>query len=319
MKKIKLSVLLVLFIMLSACGKEEPNDKALPRLRENQIYLYYVNPDQTDIVPVTYTLNQKNSLKQTVSEIVNLLSDNNGSEEYLSAIPEAFTYVGSGLETNHNKLDLTFNIVYDKVDAETLLFFKCCVVKTLLQIDGVESVALSLRDVTDSDEETAIKTETFDQSSFTLSFGEQNGYTQTGTLVLYFANESGDYLKEYHKTIEISNNTSLPRLVVESLIAGPEEKGYTPTLSKKTTIKNISLKDGICYVDLSDEFYETDNPLKNNIIVYSIVNSLTDLPTVTKVQFLRNGEKQEFFRESMPFDGSFEQNLDLIKQEDEDK
>lgn len=316
MKKIKLLALFILLSILVACGKNEPEAEAPLPLRDNQIYLYYVNSDKTDIIPVVYTMDQKKNLKQDIMEVIEKLSETNGSEDYFSAIPEGVSYIGSGLETKNNKIDITYNIVYDTIDADSLLFFKCCVVKTLLQLEGVDYVALSLRDATNADEDTATKTETFDQSSFTMSFGKQNGYTQTGTIVLYFADESGEYLKEYNKTIEISNNTSLPKLVVESLIEGPDQLGYVPTLSKKTAIKNISVKDGICYVDLSDEFYETDNPLKNNIIVYSIVNSLTELPTVTKVQFLRNGEKQEFFRESMPFDTIFEQNLDLIKKED---
>lgn len=317
MKNIKILCLLLMSALLMACGAKKPNEMPLKELRENQIYLYYVNSDKTDIVPVVYTMDKNKNLKQDIIEVINKLSEPEATDEYISSIGEGLAFVGSGLETKDNKIDVTFNILYDTIDADTLLFFKCCVVKTLLQLDGVEAVTLSMRDFTNSDEETATVTETFDQSSFTMSFGKQNGYTQNGTIVLYFADESGEFLKEYRKTIEISNNTSLPKLVVESLIKGPEEAGYKATLSKKTAIKNISVKDGICYVDLSDEFYETDNPLKNNIIVYSIVNSLTELPTVSKVQFLRNGEKQQFFREVMPFDSIFEQNLDLIKQEEE--
>jgi len=101
------------------------------------------------------------------------------------------------------------------------------------------------------------------------------------------------------------------------LIHGPEKEGYTATLSDEIKINNISVNDGICYVDLSDEFYDTSNPLKNDIIVYSVVNSLVELPTVSKVQFLKNGEKQLFFRESMPFDEIFERNLDIVEQEEE--
>jgi germination protein M len=148
-----------------------------------------------------------------------------------------------------------------------------------------------------------------------MSFGSDSGYKQKGTIVLYFANEDGTALKEYHRTVEITNNTSLARLVVESLIAGPEEEGYLPTISQQTTIQNISVKDSICYVDLSDEFYDVNNTLKNDIIVYSVVNSLSELPTISKVQFLKNGEKLEYFRGTMPFDGIFERNLNLIEQE----
>ena len=174
---------------------------------------------------------------------------------------------------------------------------------------------MTLTDLANSDPDTATVSENFDQDSFTLSFGGEKGYKQTGTIILYFANETGDSLKEYRKKIEISNTTSLDRLVMESLIEGPDREGYQKTLPANTTIRNISVKDGICYVDLSDEFYNTDNTLKNDIVVYSIVNSLVELPTVSKVQFLKNGEKQQYFRETMEFDGLFERNLDLIQED----
>ena len=205
------------------------------------------------------------------------------------------------------------------MDAESLLFFKACTVKSLMQIEGVDSVTLSLTDVANVNEDTATVSENFDADSFNMSFGNESGYKQKGTIVLYFANESGEALKEYRKTVEISNNTSLARIVIEALINGPEGKGYTATISDKTTIQNLSVKDGICYVDLSDEFYDTNNSLKNDIIVYSVVNSLVELPTVSKVQFLKSGEKQQFFRETMPFDGIFERNLDLIEQEESEE
>jgi germination protein M len=180
----------------------------------------------------------------------------------------------------------------------------------------VETVAISLTDLANNDPETATSTENFDADSFVMSFGNNNGYQQKGNIVLYFANESGEALKEYRKSIEISNNTSLAAVVVEALIEGPKQEGYQATIPENTTIRNISVKDSICYIDLSDEFYDMDNSLRNDIIVYSIVNSLAELPTVSKVQFLHNGEKQSFFRETMPFDGLFERNLDLIEQED---
>ena len=151
-----------------------------------------------------------------------------------------------------------------------------------------------------------------------MNFNDRNGYKQTDTIVLYFADESGEALRAYEQTVEISNTTSLSRLVIESLANGPEEDGYQPTISEDVTINNISVNDGICYVDLSEEFYDTANPLRNELIVYSVVNSLVELPTVTKVQFLKNGEKVSLFRQTMPFDMIFERNLDLIQQEDDE-
>ena len=304
--------------MVTACGKQEEKSTEQAELTDNQIYAYCVNSDKTDIVQKVYNLDKRKDTSQNVSELIQYLSEMKATEECQSPIPEGIDYMDNNMPNQRGVLEVSFGILYDSVDADSLLFFKTCVVQTLLQLNGVESVSLSLTDLANSDSETATVNENFNQDSFTMSFGNANGYKQKGTIVIYFANETGESLKEYRKSVEISNNTSLARLVVEALIEGPAENGYQATIPSKTTIRNISVKDNICYVDFSDEFYNTDNPLKNDIIVYSIVNSLVELPTVSKVQFLKNGEKQQFFRETMPFDGIFERNLDLIKEDTEE-
>ena len=322
MKKIYLLFMLLLVGILTGCGEDEAEQEEPAKLRPNQIYAYFVNMDKTRLVPVAYTLKYN---RDTVKETDGLLkflsgkgenSQTAGAEEFQVPVAEGITYKGCRQGDHSGTMEVSFDIVYDSVDAESLLFFKGCVAKTLTQLEDVERVTIQLTDVTNSDPETATVSESFDADSFAMSFGSENGYSQKGTIVLYFANGTGEFLKDYQKTVEISNTTSLARVVVESLIEGPEQEGYQRTLPVATTIRNISVKDGICYVDFSDEFYDANNQLRNEIIVYSVVNSLVELPTVSKVQFLRNGEKQQFFRETLPFDGIFERNLDLIEQEE---
>ncbi len=308
-------LLLLVATLLTACGKEEEPEISEAKLGENQIYIYTVKPDRTDLVEEVYTFQTKENVKEQAEEVVQYLSVVETTEEHLSPIPDGIIYQQVRLEAGRERLEVAFQIAYDTVDADTILLFKAAVVKSLLQLDGVNTVALSLTDLANIDPETATVTENFDTDSFVMSFGKDTGYKQSGNIILYFANESGDALREYRKQVEISNNTSLARVVVEALIQGPDGEGYQKTLPEDTTIQNISVKDGICYVDLSDAFYSTENPLHNDLIVYSVVNSLVELPTISKVQFLKNGERQPLFRETMEFDGIFERNLDLIEQE----
>lgn len=316
MKKYINVLLLLCMIFLTACGRQETPKEEDKSLKRNQIYVYLTDLDRTGLVSRVYTLDQDSTLTQNVDSLVRYLTEALSDEEGQSPVPEGITYVENHLEQRRGRLAVSFDVAYDKIDADSMLFFKACVTKTLLQLEGVDAISLSLTDIANTNEETATVVEYLDSDSFVLSFGKNSGYKQSGTIILYFANETGEALKEYRKIIEISNNTSLARIVVESLIEGPERDGYQATLSDETTIRNISVKDGICYVDLSDEFYNADNPLRNDIIVYSVVNSLVELPTISKVQFLKNGEKQSFFRETMEFDGIFERNLDLIEQEE---
>ncbi|MCR5702179.1 MAG: GerMN domain-containing protein [Lachnospiraceae bacterium] len=314
MRKVLSLVMLFSLILLTACGKQAKKDETTQELNPNQIYIYYVNLEKTDMVQSVYTLSFSETLSERVSNLIDHLKNTEVTSDCQSPIPADFTYMDRPLEVVNGTLEVSFNVIYDNVNAEGLLFFKSCVAKTLLQLDGVSNVTINLTDIANPDEATATVSETFNEDSFTMSYGE-GGNIQRGNIVLYFASESGDTLKAYRKSVEITNTTSLDRLVVESLIAGPLREGYKATLSEDTVINNIAVKDGICYVDLSEEFYNMDNPLKNDIIVYSVVNSLIELPNVNKVQFLKEGEKLPFYRETMPFDGLFERNLDIVEQE----
>lgn len=316
MRKQYVLFFLTCIMLLTSCdaAKEEITEEK--KLGKQEIWTYFVNQDKTELVIKPYKVDDSEDIQDQVEGLMEHLQNVRVNEEYQSPVPKGITFVEDDIKLKQGKIELKFEIVYDQIDAETMLFFKTCVAKSLLQLKNVYKVAISLTDITNPDPDTATVTENFDEESFNLSFGNANGYSQKGTIILYFANQAGDMLKEYHKVVEISNNTSLARIVVESLIEGPQQEGYIVTIPQNTAIRNISVKDGICYIDFSDEFYNTDNPLKNDVIIYAIVNSLCELPTVSKVQFLKNGEKIPFYRASMPFDGIFERNLDLIEQED---
>ncbi len=316
MKKLKWLFCMLFMILLTACSKEAVDTQEVPELESGQIYAFFTNTTRTDVYPVVYTLEGKTTT-DNVYGVIQYIMNENATMDYQNPIPSGVTYLSNEYDDVQNSVRVSFNIIYDSINAESLMFFKTCVAWTILQLEDVETVSLALTDLANPDEETATTVETFDRNSFTMNFGDREGFKQTGTIVLYFANATGEKLKEYQQTVEISNTTSLSRLVVESLIEGPEEVGYTATLSDEVKINNISVNDGICYVDLSDAFYDTSNPLRNDIIVYSVVNSLVELPTVSKVQFLKNGEKQMFFRETMPFDAIFERNLDIVEQEED--
>ena len=75
------------------------------------------------------------------------------------------------------------------------------------------------------------------------------------------------------------------------LLNGPQEKGYKDTIPKGTKVNSVVTKEGICYIDLSSEFLTQQEGVSPEVVIYSVVNSLAELPTVNKVQFTVNGEK----------------------------
>ena len=76
----------------------------------------------------------------------------------------------------------------------------------------------------------------------------------------------------------------------------------------------MSTKDGICYVNFDEGFLGQGYNVLEEIPIYSIVNSLTEIPGINKVQILINGETNRVFQESIRFETIFERNLDLIEE-----
>ena len=86
--------------------------------------------------------------------------------------------------------------------------------------------------------------------------------------------------------------------MVRELIKGPEEEGLSSAIPVGTEINEIMIKDKVCYLDLSAEFQKNHlgGPREEALTIYSIVNSLTELPNIQYVQFLIDGQRVETYK-----------------------
>ena len=132
---------------------------------------------------------------------------------------------------------------------------------------------------------------------------------------MYFANADGDKLVQEVVEISYSSSISVERVVVEQLIKGPLTDDAYPVIPPDTKLISVSTKDGICYVNLDNGFLKQGYDVTEAVPIYSIVNSLTAIPGISKVQILINGETNLVFRESIRFDTIFERNLDIVEEE----
>ena len=220
----------------------------------------------------------------------------------------------SSWEIENGQLSLHFGSGYQEMNRLYEILCRSAVVRTLCQIPEVESVTFLIGDNPLMNlDETPVGQMTAD--SFVENTGDEiNTYTDT-TLKLYFANKAGDKLVEEQVDVRYSSNMSVEKLVVEQLIRGPITKDVYPTIPPETKVLSVSVKDGICYVKLDDGFLEQGYDLTEAVPIYSIVNSLTEIPGISKVQILVNGETNRVYRESIRFDTVFERNLDLVEKD----
>jgi len=117
------------------------------------------------------------------------------------------------------------------------------------------------------------------------------------SLTLYFADEAAEGLKPERREVIVPVAGAVEEAIVEELIKGPKLSGNIGLIPSETKVLSVETKNNVCFVNLSKEFADRyqGGTAGELLTVYSIVNSLTELETVTSVQFLIEGEKREEF------------------------
>lgn len=298
-------LLFVLVITFAGCGKrpEPPKEEAGYRI-------YYINKEETAVVTRSYQP-EGATTEELLGEFLECLRESSGDPEDKPAIPDSVGLMDYTLE--NGQLALHFDGAYLDMNPLYEILCRSAIVRTLCQIPEVENVSFLIEDtpLMDSNE---VPIGSLNEESFVENAGNEiNTYTKT-TLLLYFANETGDRLVGERVEVRYSSNMSVEKLVVERLIKGPITKNAYPAIPAETKIVSVSTKDGICYVNLDEGFLGQGYDVLEQIPVYSIVNSLTEIPGISKVQILINGETNITYQESIRFDTIFERNLDLIEE-----
>ena len=146
---------------------------------------------------------------------------------------------------------------------------------------------------------------------FVDSIRDVNSFEKT-EMTLYFANATGDALVAEKREIMRSINTSVEKLIVEQLIGGPQQAGAFATMPKDVKVLNVSVSESVCSINLDAAFLNNALEVEEYIPIYSIVNSLSELSTVSRVQIRINGSQDAVFRETIPLSTVFERNYDYI-------
>ena len=188
-------------------------------------------------------------------------------------------------------------------------------VYTLTDIDFIDNVCVSVegKAVMDANNE---KQAVFNRENVMYNPTVSPEKTNWQVIYLYFADQSGKKLVCQQRGMEVKQSLSLEYQIVEQLINGPDNsKGdqLQQTVPNSTKIRDIKTEEGICYVNLSRDFIKKNSSISEPIVIYSIVNSLTEFGNVNRVQFLIEGEKINEYSSDLDFSKPFARNTLLIK------
>lgn len=210
---------------------------------------------------------------------------------------------------------INFDKSYNTLDVPTQIIQRAMLVYTLTELDFIDKVEFFVADLPLVNSK-GDKIDAVERKDILINALNPKPPTSTQTITLYFPSLADQKLHKELREIRVNNNTPIEEYIMAELIKGPTTEGLVRILPADTKVTDIKTQDGVCQIDLSYDLQVThaDNLIDKNLIIYSIVNSLTDISRIQKVLFLKEGKKQTEFNIATQSGGVFERNEEFILQ-----
>jgi germination protein M len=138
--------------------------------------------------------------------------------------------------------------------------------------------------------------------------------TEMREIRLYFADKTTGMLTVEPRIIKVTDQQPIEQYIIGELIKGPQDSALSKVLDSDTTLISVDTEDNICFVNFSYDFIKKNSggEQKEELAVYSIVNSLTEISGIGSVQFLIDGKKLTDFGNTDIYN-VFERNEGIIE------
>ncbi len=296
------AVIIGLFaVLLVSCGKKEQEASDTYRV-------YYPDSSYTSLLSEEAVITEGD----IAGSLLGLLAAKPANATGVAAI--SGNVVLMGWEKENGRLVLDFADTYSSLKDTEEVLTRAAIVETLVQDESIHQIAFRVDGAELTDRKgRSIGDMTAD--SFITNTGEElNSYARTN-VTLYFTDVTGSGLKRYDEDIVYTSNMSVEKLAVETLIKGPaavEEPDAYPTISPDAKLLSVTVKDRIAYVNFDASIREEPYSVQEDVVLYSIVNTLTSLPGVDQVQISVEGSTEGVLFDAMKLDALYERNDDLI-------
>lgn len=276
MKK-AISLLLILTLLLSGCVAQSQ-----PLSADSFLYYYPAKAISYENDGALITSPAASELEgQALDSIV---------RSYLDApIPEGAQRVLpldwhlSSVEQDNATASLIFEGFPTNSLLQSLAF--ACLSKTLLQLPDIQRLSISYPGTT----EPMVLTEN------DIFLTDTGMLPQEAMLTLYFPDAARRYLVRETVAVDAAHATDSAKCIVEQLLSAQENGHSTSCIPEGTELLSVDVENGICTVNFSSQFLQgfERSFAAERMAVYCIVNSLTELPEITSVDFLIAGAPVE--------------------------
>lgn len=299
-----MTIIAMFLFVLCGCGRQKQEEIG------RTYKIYYVNRGETAVLPVDY-VTQTTDREALLEELLVQLGTVSEKLEYKAPLAAEYSLLDYAI--SEEQLTLIFDANYRDQPITTEVLMRAAIVRTMTQVEGISYVAFQINSEPLTDAMGGV-IGLMSADQFIDNAGNEINTYEKAKLTLYLANAEGDRLRTVSRSVVYSSNIPMERLVVEQLIAGPEsaEEAF-PTLNPATKIVSVNVKDGICYVNLDSSFLTQVYNVTSEVTIYSITNSLVELPNINKVQLSVNGDTNVNYKENTSLSVVFERNLELVE------
>ncbi len=302
-------VLMIPIILAGCANKNNKKNSNVPK--ENIKKIYYIDTNETKIVSQDYTP-VSTTKEDLVKEYLEVLNEEPKDITMKKALPDNVQVEDFSFNEDR-RLTLNFDSDYKSLTGISEILCRATIVKTLSQIEGVDYIEFYVNGqplIGPNEKPIGL----MEGSDFI-----DNTRAEDVFVTMYYANKKGNALVSSNLKISYDGNRSIEQLIVQQLISGPGviegpiDEEMKKSIPDGTELNKITTKDGICYVDFNDKFMAHIPEVNDEVIIYSVVNSLVELSSINKVKFTINGETKKNYGDKIPFDGLFERNLEIVE------
>ena len=290
----------MLLLMISGCGNKGK--------QSGEYQIFYLNMENTKLVPEFYDSTGATG-EELVAELIERLSSAPDSSKLRRTIPE--NVLVQDFKIDGAWLTIDFSKEYNNLTPTQEVLVRAAIVRTLLQENSFSLIAFTV-DSEPLRTKSGFLVGSMNKDSFIENPGEQINSSVETTIGLYFSSEDGTQIVKENRQVHYSTNISIEKLIMEQLIEGPKKSGAKATIPSETKIITITVAEGVCYVNLDNTFQNQNPEIKEEVVLYSIVNSLTELQGVTKVQISINGDTKGKCRYTYELSNMYEYNKNLL-------
>lgn len=274
---------------------------------ESPFKLYYVNSEQTKVISMPYEPLEEGTEALT-EELIDALENGSDATDHMRLLGEEVHFQSYKIEGE--QLTLNLGKSYQGLQPVEEILIRAALVRNFAQLPGIRFVTLTLEGEPLKDS-LGLPVGAMEEDSFIENAGNEINAYEKAELKLYFTDATGETLHAANRMIVYNSNISLERLAAEQVIQGPTLPEQSPVINPETKVLNATVRDNICYLNLDDGFLVQVGNVLPEVKIYALVNTLVELPAVSRVQISVNGSTDVTIGETISLDTVFERNLEL--------